>query len=129
VPLNIANVWFGEQVKIPRTPAVCVIGDSKKREPKGAPRTVTNTFLLRVDVYIMKVQDTTENEREALALADNLEVVLHNDMTFDGLVYGSLVTANEQGTFNKAGANFRSARLSLELQSRTLLPMRPGYNQ
>jgi hypothetical protein len=128
-PLGLEDIWFGEQSKIPRTPAVCVVGDSKRRDPSGAPRMVTNTFVVRVDVYISKVQDIQESDRDALVLADNVEVVLHSDLTFDGLVYGSLVTANEQGVFNKANTNFRSARLSLELTSKTMLPMRPGYNQ
>jgi hypothetical protein len=129
VPLALADIWFGEQNKIPRTPAVCVIGDGKSREPAGAPRAVMNTFHVRIDVYVMKVQDVQVSDMEVLTLADNLETVLHADLTFDGLVFGSLVVSNEQGVFNKAGTNYRSARLSLELKSKTQLPMRPGYNQ
>lgn len=129
VPLGIQDVWFGEQNKIPRTPAACVVADRKARELVGVPRAVTNTFAVRIDLYVMKVQDVQVSDAEVVALADNVEVVLHADLTFGGLVYSSLVVSNEQGVFNKGQTNYRSARLVLELQSRTQLPMRPGYNQ
>jgi hypothetical protein len=127
--LSLQDVWFGEQNKIPRCPAVCVIGDTKTREARGAPRLVTNTFRVRCDLYVVKVGDVQDLHADALSLADDLEEVLHEDLTFGGIVIGSLVGSSEQGVVDRSGTNYRTARLTLELENRSMLPMRPGYNQ
>jgi len=129
VDVGLQDVWFGEHDKLPRLPAVCVIGDTKEREDRGAPRLVTNTFRVRCDLYVVKISTQADIDRDALTLADDLEEVLHEDLTFGGIVIGSLVRSNEQGVVDKAGTRYRTARLTLELINRTMLPMRPGYNQ
>lgn len=128
-PLGLQDVWFGEQNKIPRLPAVCVMGDTRQREDRGAPRLVTNTFSVRCDLYVVKVEPTESMHQQVLTLADDLEVVLHADLTFDGVVLGSLVRSSEIGIADKSGTRYHTARLTLELVNRTMLPMRPGYNQ
>lgn len=126
--LNLEKVWFGEQNKIPKLPAVCVIGDRKEREDRGVPRLVTNTFTVRLDLYIVKVTDAETMQREVLSQAEDLEAALHEDLTFGGIVYGSMVKSNEQGVVDKSGTRYHTARLTLELINRSMLPMRPGYN-
>jgi hypothetical protein len=127
--IGALDVWFGEHDKLPRLPAVCVAGDTKQRENYGAPRRVTNTFTVRLDLYIAKVAPQADIDRDSLTVAEQLEAVLHEDLTFGGLVVGSLVTSSEQGVVDKSGTRYRTARLTLELMNRTTLPMRPGYNQ
>lgn len=127
--MEIADIWFGEQSKIPRTPAVCVIPDGKRREPAGPPRRSKNTFRIHLDVYFFKVQAVEQNDRALVTLTDNIETVLHADMTLGGLVFGSMVQGVDSGTLNKDRTLFRGTRIVFEAESLTLLPMRPGYNQ
>lgn len=131
--LGIADVWYGDQQQIPRTPTVCVVADGKDRAHAGAPRRVANTLKAFILVYHSKVQDIQLNSKEADKLAEALEAAVHEDPTLGGIVIHSLVTRTESGEMtrrvNTLATQFRSTRLTVEGLSKTMLPMSPGYNQ
>lgn len=125
---GIADTFYSDQSQIGRTPTVCVWASNKRREIAGAPRRSHNTLEAYLLVYISKVQDVQVNSLEADTLAENLETELHKDPTQGGLVYHSLVTSIEFGYVTRSNTQFRTARLTFQGESKTLLPMSPGYN-
>lgn len=126
---GIADTFYGDQVQVGRTPTVCVWASNKRREITGAPRRSHNTLEAYLLVYISKVQDVQLNSLEADLLAENLETELHKDPTLGGLVIHCLVNSIEFGYQTRANTQFRTARLTFQGESKTLLPMSPGYNQ
>lgn len=129
VDLAIADVWYGEQHKVPRTPTVEVIPGEKVRNPAGAPRRVENTFECFVMVLAGQVQDVQLNLHTAGQLAESIETVLHADPTLGGIVINALVARTEFGVATRSSTQYRAARLTVRAESRTLLPMQPNYNQ
>jgi hypothetical protein len=126
---GIADIFYGDQIQIGRTPTVCIWASSKRREIAGAPRRSHNTLEAYLMVYISKVQDVQLNSLEADTLAEGLETELHKDPTLGGLVFHSLVTSIEFGYQTRSNTQFRTARITFQGESKTLLPMSPGYNQ
>lgn len=127
--LAISDIWYGEQTKIPRTPAVEVITGQKVRNPAGAPRRVENLFECFVLVQAGQVQDAQLNLRLAEQLAESIETILHTDPTLGGIVFNNTVVRIESGVSTRSKTEFRAARLTVQAKSLTLLPMQPNYNQ
>lgn len=130
VTLGLADNFYGDQQKIPRTPTTCVFASQKYREIQGAPRRVQNTLEMYVHLYISKVTDSDLDWKQADTLAEAVEGVIHADPTFGGLGYHSLVTSNEAGYLRRPmNSMFKGNRLMVQLMSKTQLPMIAGYNQ
>jgi len=127
--LSIADVWYGEQHKVPRTPEVEVIPGQKVRNPAGAPRRVKNSFEAFVMVLAGQVQDTQLNLHLAGQLSESIEAVLHADPTLGGICINCLVVRTEFGVATRSSTQYRAARLTVQAESLTLLPMQPNYNQ
>lgn len=130
---EIADIWYGDQKQIPRTPTVCVVADGKTREIQGAPRRSRNNLKCYLVLYHSKIQDVQKNSEEVDQLAERLEAEIHKDPTLGGLVIHSLVSAVDAGEItrlvNTTTTLFRASRLTVEGFSKTMLPMSPGYNQ
>lgn len=127
--LGIADIWYGQQHKIARTPTVEIITGQKVRTLAGAPRRMKNMFEVFVMVHAGMVQDVQANLHQAGQLAESIETVLHADPTIGGLVINCLVVRTEFGVAERSATQYRAARLTVEAESRTLLPMQPNYNQ
>lgn len=127
--LGIADVWYGEQTKLPRTPSVEVITGQKTRNLAGAPRRISNLFECFVMIEAGQVQDTQLNLHLAGQLAESIETILHADPTLGGIVINALVVRTEFGVAERSKTEYRAARLTIQAESRTLLPMQPNYNQ
>lgn len=128
----IADIWYGDQQQLPRTPTVCIVADGKRRELSGAPRRMMNTLTCYVVVYHSKIQDVQMNSKESDKLAEQLETAIHADPTLGGLVIHCYVTQVDAGQstkyVNTTATMYRSTRLTVEGISKTMLPMSPGYN-
>jgi hypothetical protein len=129
VALGIADIWYGEQHKIPRTPSVEVMPGTKTRILAGAPRRTTNNFQVFVMILVGMVQDVQVNSHQANQMAESIETLLHADPTIGGLVINCLVEQIEFGHATRSMTEYRAARLNVTAESRTNLPMQPGYNQ
>lgn len=131
--LGIADIWYGDQQQIPRTPTLCIVPDGKTRQIEGAPRRSRNNLKCYLVLYHSKVQDVQKNSEEVDQLAEALEAEVHKDPTLGGLVIHSLVSSIDAGEItrlvNTTKTLFRASRLTVEGNSKTLLPMSPGYNQ
>ncbi len=125
----VADVFYGDQNQIPRTPAITVAASQKSRELAGAPRRILNTFEVFINIYFSNVRPIAVNHEEADQLAEAVEAKIHEDIVFGGLVINSLVVLNEAGFLNRDNSQFRGNRLIVRATSKTMLPMAPGYNQ
>lgn len=125
----IREVFYGDQKRIPETPALTVAASEKRRALVGAPRRVENTFHVFINLFVFNVRDVALNHREADQLAEAVEAKIHEDVALGGLVIHSMVMLNESGFLNRDNSQFRGNRLVVEATSRTLLPMSPDYNQ
>jgi hypothetical protein len=121
--LGLADVFYGDQNQIPRTPALCLEPDGKRRELAGVPRRVENTLGLYVLLYISKVADTESNARDALVLAETIETYMHQDRDSGGYLVHGYCTDVEPGYRTRGDTRFRACRLKFEGINKTVLGM------
>jgi hypothetical protein len=122
--LKLEDVYYGDQAKIPRTPTVCVEPGTKRRNLEGAPRVTRNTMDVMLLVYLMKIGGTTQTTRQEVdEIAESIEGFLHTDPQLNGLAIHSYVTLLESGYADRGGTLFRTARLTFEVDTKTLLPL------
>jgi len=129
--LGFLDIWYGDQDKIPRTPALAVEAGPKSRELNGAPRRMLVTFESYFMIYHDQIQDTQENARKAQQRGEAVEAVLHADAQMltdpedgnSGLVIHSYVSANEPGAVLRNNGSLMSVtRLTFRAQSQVMLP-------
>ena len=124
VPLGLADVFYGDQQQIPRTPAACVEPDGKRRILQGVPRRTENTFGLYVLLYISEIsQSVQDNARESIEFAERVEDLLHADPTLDGLLIHSFCVEVEPGYRMRKDTRFRACRIKFEGINKTVLGM------
>jgi hypothetical protein len=120
--LGFQDVWLGDQAKVPRTPCVSVIPGPKSQIYDSAPRRILAVTEVYVMVYHDRIEDTQENIRAAMALAEETEKVLHGDAQMGGLAIASLVTANDPGYVTRGGNQMSVSRLTFQVTSKAILP-------
>lgn len=120
--LGIQDVYWGDQVKIPRVPSVCVEPTIKSRDLQGVPRRTLNTFEAYVIIYHARLQDVQITARESALFAEAVETVFHLDAQFSGLFIHTLCTSIEPGFATRAGTNYRASRLTCTGISKLSLP-------
>jgi hypothetical protein len=124
-PTPVEDVWYGDQILLPHTPALCVMPGVKTREYQGASLRTLNTIETLVFVYFDKLIDVQENLHGCSALADAVELMIQtnngSDNTLGGIVTSVLCQQNEPGTTVKQGALMMAARLSFRSTSKTML--------
>lgn len=125
----VRDVFYGDQKRIPTTPAITVAPGQKTRELAGAPRRTSNNFEVYVNIFFSDVRSIEVNHKQADQLAEAVEALIHQDIVFGGLVINSMVVLNEAGFLNRDNSQFRGSRLVVQAMSKTLLPMTPDYNQ
>lgn len=82
VSLGIADVWFGDQELVPRTPSLCVEPGLKRREMRGVP----DMTLLEIDTYFLiyhsKLSTTggeQQQRRNCIGFAEAIETYLNQN--------------------------------------------------
>jgi hypothetical protein len=129
--LGLQDVWYGDQAKIPRSPAICVESATKSRSVVGAPRRTQVIFQCFLIVYHARVDDVQIVREEVDMFAEDIEAVIHRseNVTLGGLVTHGMITSSEFGYANKGGTLWQGVRMTYEAQSTVNLPMAEGYNQ
>jgi len=120
--LNVSDVYYGDQEKIPRVPTVCVDTGSKRRELNGAPRRLMVDMELYVIVYTGAVASLSANREQDDLIAEAVETLIHLDATMGGLVIDSLVSDIEYGYALRNNSLFRTARLTVTARDQVQLP-------
>jgi hypothetical protein len=123
VALNLDDVFYGDQQRIPRTPAACVESGEKRRTLKGAPRMTLVDITTYIIVYHYKLKSVQEIREDNDLLAEAIETLVHSDCKLGGYVIDSMVTSVESGYQMKGNSLFRASRLTIEARSQVLLPL------
>jgi len=122
--LDLQEIYFGDQDRIASTPAACIEPMTKDNNisPNAASRILTPILEVVVIVYHSAVQSTQQNVREVIAMAQNIEDLINNQINFGGTVISSYVARLESGFITKAGTPMRATRLSVIAKTRRTLP-------
>jgi hypothetical protein len=120
--LGLAALYYGDQQKIPLTPALCLEPDEKPRELKGAQRMTRVSFRIHMILYYSHVGSIQDNRRQADKLADAIETLVHTKPTLDGLVIHGMCTDTVSGYVTKDRSMIRASRVTYEALSQKLLP-------
>lgn len=120
--LGLHSVFYGDQERIPGSMVACVEPDTKKTEHKGMMRQVTREFTVYVILYAASIQSPQINRRDADLMAENIETLLNQDITFGGLLLDSKVTEVASGYSTKEGNLIRSNRITFTGTTTDRLP-------
>jgi hypothetical protein len=120
--LDLKDVFYGDQDRIPRSPAACIEPGDKRRELAGIGRATKVVMTCYIIIYHGEVTTVRDNRRENDLLAERVETIIHSKPTMDDKVIDSLVTSIESGYQLKTRTLFRATRLTIEAQAKTLLP-------
>lgn len=125
--LNLQAVYFGDQARIPVTPAACVEPGGKRRALNGLPRRTEVNLTCYVLVYHYRLA-TVEEIREDLEFhAEQIETFLHGypqlvDIAGSPRVVHCMITDIDTGYSTKRNSLFRASRLTFEATSQVQLP-------
>lgn len=122
VALSLADAYYGDQVRVPKTPVACVETGTKTNELNGAPRRVMVTMTVYIIVYTSAVTNQQTQRENDDRMAEAIEEVIHADSTLGGRVIDSMVTAIEFGYAQRGNAIYRSSRLTIEARQQEQLP-------
>ncbi len=122
---GIADVLWGNQIMIPRSPAVVVSANGKRRTLAGVTgpggRTA-NVLLATIEVHRSKVGDEEPERKLTDNMATAVERLLHADVTLQGIIIHGFVEQVDRGEATLANNSmFRTARLSFVGQTKTYL--------
>lgn len=120
--LGIGAVFYGDQNRLPVTPALCVEPDGKTNTLKSAFRVIAIEFKVYVLLYHGSVTSPQDNRRAADALAEAVETLIHADRTLGGLVTHCMVDEVASGYITKGSTLIRSSRLTFSAISQNQLP-------
>lgn len=123
--LGLQDVWMGDQDRLPRTPCCSVEPGMKMRELNGVPRRYQVQLEAYIMVYLDRIQDTQNNQRQVLVLSEAIEAVLHSDSTVGGIVIDSVVVESNPGYVSRSGTLMSAVRLTFRGMSQKMLPYPP----
>ena len=117
--LGIIDVFYGDQVLIPRTPAVCIEPTQKQREYAGVPYATQNTLEVALLIYFCVLGNSQEARMDCDALAEKIEAKLHLDKQLGGLVIQGHCTQIESGYAQKNNVVIVTSRILWQGLSKT----------
>jgi hypothetical protein len=117
------DIYYGDQVLIPRNPAICVEPGPLKRTLDGAsnPPRMQNDFTVLILVYIQEINDIQQVNRDRDALLDQVQDVMHADWTLGGLLVFGHCTDIDPGYAIRSGKLVRCGRITYEGMNKSFL--------
>jgi hypothetical protein len=125
--LGIAEggVFYGDQERIPVSPAVCVEPNVKKSALYGAGRMTEVALQVYVMVYHSELRDVGSNRKDADLLAETITDLLNSQANFYGNAIHCFVSEVQSGYSQKQNTTLRSTRVTFDIQSQERLPNNP----
>jgi hypothetical protein len=114
---KIAAVYYGGQDLIPTYPSIAVEGGRKLRE-LVATRTFNVSLQATIYIYHGKVQESTITNEEVDVLSEQVEDLLHGNLTMDGLVIFGYVRRIDPGVALRSDVMLRTTRMIWQADSR-----------
>lgn len=121
--LGIQDIYYGDQKRIPRSPAICIETGEKSRELNGAPRRTLVTIPINLLVYHNALEAGAAGQRKTNdTLAESVEATLHDNADLGGIVIHCFCTSLEPGYVSKSGTLWQATNISLTATSQIMLP-------
>ncbi len=120
--IPVQAVHYGDQDRLPVTPAVCLEPGSKQRTLVGQPNMTQNDFEVFILVYHDMIQSTALSRLQADQIAYDIEKLLHQDLQLGGNLINGFVASHESGYTYKVRTLYRAARLTYRGFNKTSLP-------
>lgn len=121
VALGIADVWYGDQALIPRTPTVTVEGGPISKNLTNMGFSTTNDIFVYLMVYLGKVQDVQLNKKQADQLTEAIIDLMHVDKQLGGLVVVGHCAAVDPGFTQRRDALLKVNRITWAAKSKTTI--------
>lgn len=120
---GLEDVWYGDQMLVPRTPAISIEPGNKSRELQPLGLNSINTLIVYVLVYLGKVQEVQKNRLEVDKLSEDIEDFLHQDKQLGGLVIHGFVAAIDPGLAPRPTRDnlLRVDRITWQATSKTMI--------
>lgn len=105
VALGVEVVYFGDQARIEKHPAICIEPNAQRNELSGVatPMRLMRTHQVYIILYHSKFVDTQMQRRDCDAMAAEIEELVHNNVTLGGLVIHAYVSSVDSGYSRKQG--------------------------
>jgi len=122
VELDLDEVYYGDHNNIPVGKAVSITPGNKRRELAGVSgpggRGMNNMEILLL-VYYSLLEDEASARFAVDTIAENIEDVLHEDTTLNGIIIHGFVSEWIPGIIHKPGSQFRVVQLNYQAKSKT----------
>lgn len=126
--LGINGVYYGDQARVPTTPAVCVDPDNKIQRYKGASPALLDAELnFLLVLYYAVIQSAQDNLLGALQMASKVEHFLYQDRQLlddQGVpqVISLYCPTVEAGVATKANSVMRAVRIHVQVKTNNRMP-------
>lgn len=123
----LGSLFYGDQDKLPTTPAVCVEAGTTSRTSVGAQRLTTHNHECFILVYHSKVQDVETNKLESEQIAEGIAKELDRNPFLvgpngeEGVVIDGYCSRIDPGYAVKEGTLYKAVRIQWNGISRTIL--------
>lgn len=120
------GVFYGDQMLLPTTPALCVVPGPETGMPNGAGgRPMLMVFLTYVMVYYEKIQDIQLNTHASLVLANTVKRLIHQDPTLGNTVINCYCSGVEPGVAVKGPGRSLMDASRMVFNSRSKVVLNP----
>ncbi len=119
--LDVRAVWYNVSSSVPETPAVLIEPQAKESDLYETGHYVINNFTVHFTVLHSRLDSEGVTNQECLALAEDLETLLHKNRTLNDTLVHSMVSSIELGLATRQKVTLRAARLVWQGFSRTRL--------
>lgn len=114
---KVQAVYYGDQDKVPAYPAIAVSGGQKRRDIIALHKF---EVVLRATIFVYhgEVQSSEITNKQVDVLSEQVEDLLHGNLTMDGLVVNGFITRNDPGVSLRSDVMIRTSRMLWEAKSR-----------
>jgi hypothetical protein len=121
VSLNLKEVYYGDQDRIPFTPCTTV-----EAAPTDIQNPVSNFYLehrfnIAIMVYYAQIVDQSQLKKDSDLYAQQVRDAIHQNKTLNGIIIHGNVTRMEPGVARRSGAKLRAHRLTWEGLSKAMI--------
>lgn len=126
-PDGTPDVYYGDQMTIPRTPTLCVEPAPMTRKFDGAshPPRMQNMFDVMIMAYIQEINNIESITKEKDLLMDSIQDVMHADWTLGGLLLYGICSALDPGYALRGNRLMRCAKITYSGMNKSFL-ITPG---
>lgn len=120
---GVYDVYYGDQVNVPRTPAICVEPAAMRRELQGAsnPPRMLNSFNVLIMVYLQELGGIQKLNKDKDLLLDKIQDALHADYTLGGKVLFGYCSDIDPGYAVRSNVLMRCGKISFTATNKSFL--------